>query len=112
MSQRNTALIAKQNDLFRQGDPGVPGRWLFTQGVIREFRHKMLEIRMKIFEFDSFSEGDDPYGEHDFGAFNVDGQKIFWKIDYMERDSEFGSEDPTNLRKTVRVLTVMLAEEY
>jgi hypothetical protein len=24
---------------------------------------------------------DDPYGEHDFGAFDHNGHRIFWKID-------------------------------
>jgi hypothetical protein len=54
----------------------------------------------------------DPYGEHDFGNFEVAGQKFFFKIDYYDPNLEFGSEDPGDPQKTTRVLTIMLAEEY
>jgi hypothetical protein len=26
----------------------------------------------------------DPYGEHDFGSFELAGEKFFWKIDYYD----------------------------
>jgi len=42
----------------------------------------------------------------------LEGEKLFWKIDYFDLAGEFGSEDPTDPKKTLRVLTVMLAEEY
>ena len=57
-------------------------------------------------------EGDDPYGEHDFGAFDHAGQRIFWKIDCYDPTEEFGSEDPADPSKTMRVLTILLADEY
>ena len=63
-------------------------------------------------EFESFEPGDDPYGEHDFGAFTVDGTKFYWKIDYYDRTMEHGSEDPADPSQTTRVLTIMLADEY
>jgi hypothetical protein len=28
--------------------------------------------------FDAFTEDDDPWGEHDFGAFDHEGERIFW----------------------------------
>ncbi len=62
--------------------------------------------------FDAFDADYDPWREHDFGAFDFEGQKLFWKIDAYAPDMEHGSEDPTDLVKTVRVLTIMLAEEY
>lgn len=37
---------------------------------------------------------------------------IFWKIDYYDQDLCSGSEDPRDLSKTCRVLTILLAEEW
>jgi hypothetical protein len=42
----------------------------------------------------------------------LEGEKLFWKSDYFDLATEFGAEDPTDGKKTLRVLTVMLAEEY
>ena len=35
--------------------------------------------------FAAFTEDNDPYGEHDFGAFHLSGDKLFWKIDTYEK---------------------------
>ena len=60
--------------------------------------------------FDDFSEGNDPYKEHDFGSLNWHGDKVFWKIDYYDQSLQMW-EDPTSA-KCQRVMTVMLADEY
>jgi len=71
-----------------------------------------MTIVERVRTFDDFSDDNDPYGEHDFGAFEQDGDKIFWKIDYYDRQLTQGSPDPTDPKLTTRVLTVMLASEY
>ena len=53
-----------------------------------------------------------PYEEHDFGALEVDGQVIFFKIDYFDKAPTYHSPDPSDLSVTERVITIMLAEEY
>ena len=63
-------------------------------------------------QFTDFNEDNDPHGEHDFGAFEVDGHRLFFKIDYYAADLQHGSEDPTDSLKTSRILTLMLPEEY
>lgn len=33
-----------------------------------------------------FPQRDDPHGEHDFGAFDLDGHRMVWKIDHYDKD--------------------------
>jgi len=62
--------------------------------------------------FDAFTGDNDPHGEHDFGAFDLCEERLFWKIDYYDQDLRFGSPDPTDPAVTRRVLTIMLASDY
>ena len=63
---------------------------------------------------EDFDSGNDPYGERDFEAIEVEGRKLFFKVDYYEKGSDHtaGAETPENPETTDRVLTVMLREEY
>jgi hypothetical protein len=67
---------------------------------------------MTIAVFDDFCHANDSHEEHDFGSFEADGHTIFFKIDYLDRDLKYQSADPTDPAVTVRVITVMLADEY
>jgi len=67
---------------------------------------------LEVAQFSEFDEDNDPHGEHDFGSFSLCGRRFFWKIDYYDRDTKYGSEDPADPDKTSRVLTLMLAEDY
>lgn len=58
------------------------------------------------------SADEDPHGERDFGVFEHEGQKLFWKIDNYDPGLTFGSEDPSDVAQTMRVLTILLASEY
>ena len=62
--------------------------------------------------FNDFTADNDPHGERDFGAFEHNGSRIFWKIDYYAPYLEHCSENPADASQTVRVLTIMLASEY
>ena len=114
-------LIAEQNDVFRRtiGLPlsrearGVPGQMFFTPGISALPLEIQAEIVHALMAFDAFDAGNDPYGEHDFGALEVAGAgQILWKFDYYDQELVYGSEDPSDLTLTMRVLTVMLASEY
>jgi hypothetical protein len=48
----------------------------------------------------------------DFGSFEIAAVSYFFKIDYYATDMEGGSENPADPDKTVRVLTIMRADEY
>ena len=62
--------------------------------------------------YDDFCHENDPWEEHDFGAFEVDGHKIFFKIDYYDPTLTYHSDDPADPTITHRMITIMLAEEY
>ncbi len=53
---------------------------------------------------------DDP--ERDFGAFDFDGHRVCFKIDYYEPSMQLGAEDPSDASATIRVMTVMLTSDY
>ena len=110
--------IAFTNDIFRTlilfgPIKGIPGQAVMTRGVEDLGRRFANAVGEAIIDFDDFTEDNDPYGEHDFGVVEVEGQRVFWKIDYYADDTcTSGSEDPADCTRTYRVMTVMLAEEY
>jgi hypothetical protein len=93
---------------------GIPGRAFATAGVSALPVAAQLLIWSKVASFAEFTEDNDPYGEHDFGAFEFPGAgRIFWKIDYYaDSTMQWGSEAPDDPARSFRVLTIMLAEEY
>lgn len=88
------------------------GQLLVTSGVQDKGGAFVVAAVNAMRTFDDFSSDNDVYGEHDFGAFHLDGERLFFKIDYYDRSLSAGSENPANPEKTVRVLTLMLAKEY
>lgn len=107
----DTKKIAELNDLCRT-TMGFGCRLIQTSGICGLSIQDQSQIREKVERFNSFSEENDPYEEHDFGAFFHQGYKIFWKIDYYAPNMLQGSENPADPTKTSRVLTIMLAEEW
>ena len=102
--------ISELNDKFRRSFVG--GRVVMTAGVAALSDEMRAEVVRAVRAFDDFSADNDPHAEHDFGSFDLAGQKFFWKIDYYDQSLKFGSDNPADATVTVRVLTVMLAEEY
>lgn len=102
--------IRRLNDRFRQTLEG--GRALITQGVLAQGESFVSQAIAAVKAFDAFTPDNDPYGEHDFGAIEIDGRRVFWKIDYYDLGERAGSPNPADPNVTVRVLTILLAEEY
>lgn len=72
----------------------------------------MAEVSKAVAGFDTFSEDNDPHLEHDFGSIEINSDKIFWKIDYLDLEMKYHSPDEANPSVTHRVLTIMFAHEY
>jgi len=113
------AKIAEQNDRFRRtwgADFTVPGQIVFTRGVADLSPAAKAIVMQRVQGFDVFTEDNDPYGDHGFGAFEFEvagnSYHIFWKIDLYDTEYSMGSDDPGNTQVTRRVLTIMHASEY
>jgi len=91
---------------------GIAGRVVQTSGISALALQDQSRIREMVETFEDFTPDSDPHGEHDFGAFEHNGRRVFWKIDYYDKSLTNGSEDPADPRQTARVLTIMLASEY
>jgi hypothetical protein len=105
-----TARIRALNDELRHNLAG--GVAVMTPGVAALGQEAVDRIVKTIALFDDFCHANDPYEEHDFGSFEAEGHTIFFKIDYFDRNLKYLSPDPTDPAVTVRVITVMLADEY
>jgi hypothetical protein len=105
-----TERIRELNDAFRNTYSG--GKVMMTPGVNDLPDCVKADALVKVAKFSEFTKDNDPYGEHDFGYFELVGRTFYWKIDYYDERCEYGSEDPADLKRTTRVLTLMLASEY
>jgi hypothetical protein len=110
MSNGTTESIRALNDALRKNLTG--GLAVLTPGVAALGPAAVSRIVKTIAVFDDFCHANDPHEEHDFGAFEVDGHKLFFKIDYFDRTLTCHSPDPSDPGVTERVITIMLAEEY
>ena len=89
-----TPRIRALNDELRQHLLG--GSAVITNGVAAlgvEFVNRMVQT---IAIFDDFHHDNDPHQEHDFGAFELDGHKMFFKIDYYDPELMMGSPNPAD----------------
>ena len=102
--------IAFLNDGLRR--TFARGKVVMTQGVAALPEETLTIVFERLRHFNDFTPDNDPYGEHDFGRFDVAGVTYFFKVDYYSPDMEGGSEDPADPEKTTRVLTIMRADEY
>lgn len=109
--------VGQANNRFREqalrGNPGHH-RILATTGIralgpdaVQELLHKVLS-----FKEEDFRESFEPWGDRDFLSLEHHGQKIYGKIDTFDPSLEFMSPDPADDLVTIRVLTIMLADEY
>ncbi|BBF68390.1 DUF3768 domain-containing protein [Sphingomonas bisphenolicum] len=108
--EARVARIRALNDELRGFRRG--GYVTITPGIQALGQDSLQAIVYKVATFDSFTGDNDPHGEHDFGALEHEGKRIFFKIDYYDKSLEYGSPDPANPDVTARVLTIMLASEY
>ena len=104
------AEIAARNDALRCNRLG--GHVVMTAAAAALPADTLNAVILALRRFDAFTPDNDPYGEHDFGAFEHAGERFFFKIDtYADHTLTHGAEDPL-APGVVRVLTLMLASDY
>ena len=98
------AGIVARNDRMRAILPfsHVADRFVMTRGIAAMEDEQKFEAITAVKSFDTFTNDNDPHGEHDFGAFTLkSGDKCFWKID------DYNGTDGIRC-----LLTILLADEY
>jgi hypothetical protein len=114
---RRNLQIRALNDAFRTeplsvGSAFARNSLVITRGVADYGNNFIDRAVAAVQTFSNFNEHNDPHGEHDFGAFEIDGVALFWKLDCYDRWSQWGSPDAADPAVTRRVLTILLADEY
>ncbi len=110
VDEEKVQVIARLNDAFRTTFRG--GSVYVTAGIRAYGAAFELAALSAVRTFETFNGDNDPYQEHDFGAFEIEGEKLFWKIDCYDLKLRHGSPNPADQTVTRRVLTIMLASEY
>jgi hypothetical protein len=104
--------IRELNDALRTNMNPALGRVMLT-GCVNDLPSEQRAAAIgKVATFAAFDQDNDHNGEHDFGSFEIAGQRFFFNIDCYDLSLEFSSDDPADPAKTGRVLTIMLAEQY
>jgi len=104
------AARARRSDELRRHLLG--GAAVITPGIAALGPAFVARLVETIAAFDDFCHANEPHTEPDFGSFEVDGNHIFFKIDYYDKSMTYHSPDPADTRVTERVMTIMLASEY
>ena len=114
--ERSERIAALNDELRQHPTHRALGLITMTSGVAALGPGFWVKVANKLASLEpkDFDKGNNPYGERDFAPIEVDGEKLFFKIDYFEKGSEYmaGAETPENPETTDRVLTVMLTDEY
>ncbi len=113
------AIIAEQNDAFRTSvttsvkAPGVPpGKLVMTAGIAAQSDEFRAALIGALVAFDSFDADSDPYGLHEMGVLEIEGERVWFKFDLYDENYEYGAEIPTDPTRMRRVLTLLLPSEY
>ncbi|MBX5130756.1 DUF3768 domain-containing protein [Rhizobium lentis] len=105
-----TSDVRALNDKLRRFE--TAGEILIAGALAHAEADEIVKAIEQVKDYAAFDPKDDPYGEHDYGAFEIEGQKYMWKIDYYDLAMENLSENPADPSLTKRVLTIFYAEDY
>jgi len=109
MTNEKAKRIAELNDSFRKTFRG--GLVVLTRGVEESPHRDRILQAVREYQFHGI-DGNNPYGENDFGVIVVEGERYYFKIDYYDQCLQCHSPDKADPKVTKRVMTIMKADEY
>ena len=93
--------------------PSVPpGKLVMTAGIAAQSDEFRAALIGALIAFDSFNADSDPYGLHEMGVLEIEGERVWFKFDLYDENYEYGAETPTDPKRTRRVLTLLFPSEY
>jgi hypothetical protein len=112
-----SALVKTKGDAIRQINDRCrqtfTGCMIVVTAAVAELEAELkARVLQRVRAFDKFGADNDPHHEHDMAFFDEGGERFFFKFDYYAPDMEHGSDDPANMEKTRRVLTIGFAADY
>lgn len=106
------ARIAALNDELRVNGRALNGRILATGQLAQEDYNKGLAVGIAARAFNDFNEDNDPHGEHDCAIFEFNGERFMFKFDYYALNEETLAEHPEDPNVTIRVMSILYADDY
>ena len=113
-----TARIAAQNDAFRRAigpdaaPCGLRGRVALTRTLLARDDGFVRAVLRAVAADETFTENNDPDGDHGFGAVGVEGVTVWWKLDLHDRVLRLAGERPDDPEATAHALTILLPEDW
>jgi hypothetical protein len=108
----DTAKIRELNIAFWRA-PHLHGRLMMSRYVADRSSHFHMKCIEALRVYDGWSKDNDPWSEADMCVLDIDGETVWAKLDYYSRaDLNYGSEDPSDPAKTLRIGTLMFPDEY
>ena len=99
MTTTSSNRIRDLNDQLRRNL--TTGIAVMTPGIAALGQEAVHRIVKTIAAYDDFCHANDPHEEHDFGAFDAGGHRVFFKIDYYHKALSAHSPDPADPAVTV-----------
>ena len=100
----------KLNDRLRTTFKG--GEVELSEGVKAFLEVDQEALFKEIRAFSGFNQSNDPFGDHHYCCVECEGYKYAVKIEAFDRRRKYGSVEPWNPKKTLRVMTIQKYDEY
>jgi hypothetical protein len=108
----DTKRIRELNIAFWRA-PHLHGRLMMSRYISDRSLHFQMKCIEALRVYDGWNADNDSHGEADMCVLDIDGETVWAKVEYHSRaDLNYGSDDPADTAKTLRIATLMFPDEY